>query len=52
MSALGLDLNKETLLGHLFADFPYVFKKKEKGNILEVSVQVTTSVSRISPLSG
>ena len=41
---LGLELNKGTLLGHLFADFHFVFKKREKGNTSTVSVQVTTSI--------
>ena len=33
-SIYGLELNRETLLGHLFVDFHYIFKKREKGNIL------------------
>ena len=44
--AFGVELNKATLLGHLFADFHYVLEKKEK-----VSVQLTLSIWWIGTLS-
>ena len=50
-----LVLNKETLLGYLFADIHCVSKKREKGNtvssILIVSVQITTAICTNIPRS-
>ena len=50
-----LVLNKETLLGYLFADIHCVSKKREKGNtvssILIVSVQITTAICTNIPQS-
>ena len=51
MSAFGLELNKATLLGHLFADFHFVLEKREKGNTVIVSVQLIMSIWRIRTVS-